>query len=316
MTNAIEAGGLTKDYGGGHGLFDLDLEIPEGEVFGYLGPNGAGKTTTIKLLMGFIRATRGEGRVLGLDCWRDAVKVKRVVGYQPGELPQFGGLRGSEIVSIMSGIRGSNDEARVADLAARFDLDLGMRYRQYSRGNKQKLGIILAFAHRPRLLILDEPTGGLDPLNQQTFYQLIEEVRDDGATVFLSSHILSEVQRICRRVGIIRDGRLVEIDTLADLHHLRFRHVEVEYQGPIPEAAVRAVPGVDDVQVDGNRLTASVHGSFDTFLKAAGEGTITNLLSEEPSLEDVFLARYREQQVEVAGPPHETPQAPFQGVPR
>ncbi len=315
MTNAIETRGLTKDYGMNRGLFELDLDIAEGEVFGYLGPNGAGKTTTIKLVMGFIRATRGEARVLGLDCWRDAVKVKRLVGYQPGELPQFGGLRGSEIVAMLEGIRGSVDHTRVVDLATRFDLDLGMRYRQYSRGNKQKLGIILAFAHRPRVLILDEPTGGLDPLNQQTFYELIEEVRDGGATVFLSSHILSEVQRICRRVGIIREGRLVEIDTLADLHHLRYRHVEVEYQGPIPEAAVRAVPGIEDVRVDGNRLTASVHGSFEAFLKAASEGTITNLLSEEPSLEDVFLARYREQPVEVAGTPPEAAQAALHGGP-
>lgn len=316
MTNAIETRGLTKDYGMHRGLFDLDLEIPEGEVFGYLGPNGAGKTTTIKLVMGFIRATRGEARVLGLDCWRDAVKVKRLVGYLPGELPQFGGLRGADVVSTLDGIRGRVDQARVADLAKRFDLDLSQRYRQYSRGNKQKLGIILAFAHRPRLLILDEPTGGLDPLNQQTFYELIEEVREEGATVFLSSHILSEVQRICRRVGIIRDGRLVEIDTIADLHRLRYRHVEVEYQGPIPEAAVRATPGVEDVRIEGRRLDASVHGSFEAFLKAASEGTITNLLSEEPSLEDVFLARYREQPVEVAGTPHEAPQASVHGGPR
>jgi ABC-2 type transport system ATP-binding protein len=313
MTNAIETRGLTKDYGMHRGLFDLDLDIPEGEVFGYLGPNGAGKTTTIKLLMGFIRATRGEGRVMGLDSWHDSVKVKRLVGYLPGELPQFGGLRGADVVAMLDGMRGSVDRKLVTDLAERFDLDLSRRYRQYSRGNKQKLGIILAFAHRPKVLILDEPTGGLDPLNQQTFYQLIEEVQRDGATVFLSSHILSEVQRICRRVGIIRDGRLVEIDALADLHHLRYRHVEVEYQGAIPEAAVRAVPGVEDVKVEGNRLTASVHGSFDAFLKAASQGTITNLLSEEPSLEDVFLARYREQPAEAAGKPQE---APLPGGPR
>ena len=300
MSNAIETRGLTKDYGLHRGLFDLDLDIPEGEVFGYLGPNGAGKTTTIRLLMGFIRATRGEGRVLGLDSWRDTVKVKRLVGYLPGELPQFGGLRGADVVAMLQGMRGSVDNRRVADLAERLDLDLSRRYRQYSRGNKQKLGIILAFAHRPRLLILDEPTGGLDPLNQQTFYELVDEVRGDGATVFLSSHILSEVQRMCRRVGIIREGRLVEVDALADLHHLRYRHVEVEYEGALPDAAVRAVPGVEDVKVDGNRLTASVHGSFDAFLKAASEGTVTNLLAEEPSLEEVFLARYRQQPAEVS----------------
>ena len=163
MTNAIVMRGLTKDYGSGHGLFDLDLDVAEGEVFGFLGPNGAGKTTTIRLLMGVIHASSGTASVFGLDCDRDLVAVKRDVGYLPGDLPQFGGMRGSEVVAYLGGMRGGIDTARVTELAERLELDLGRRFREYSRGNKQKLGLVLAFMHRPRLLILDEPTGGLDP---------------------------------------------------------------------------------------------------------------------------------------------------------
>ena len=202
MTSAIATHALTKDYGSGHGLFELDLEIAEGEVFGFLGPNGAGKTTTIRLLMGLIHATAGTATVFGLDCDRDSVAVKREVGYLPGDLPQFGGMRGSEVVAYLGGMRGGIDRERVKDLAERFELDLGRRFREYSRGNKQKLGLVLAFMHRPRLLILDEPTGGLDPLNQQTFHRLVGEVSASGATVFLSSHVLSEVEETCSRVGI------------------------------------------------------------------------------------------------------------------
>ncbi|MFZ0217829.1 MAG: ABC transporter ATP-binding protein [Candidatus Dormiibacterota bacterium] len=299
MTNAIETRGLTKDYGG-RGLFDLDLDIRQGEVFGYLGPNGAGKTTTIRLLMGFVRATSGSAKVLGLDCWRQAVEVKRHVGYLPGELPQFGGLRGAEVVAMLEGMRGPVDQTRVADLATRLDLDLGMRFREYSRGNKQKLGIVLALAHRPKLLILDEPTGGLDPLNQQTFYEFVDEAKADGATVFCSSHVLSEVERLCERIAIIRHGRLIEVATMAGLHHLHYRRVDIEYAGPIPDAAIRAVPGVDSVDVDDGHLTCAVHGAFDPFLAAATQGRIVNFTSNEPSLEEVFLARYRDEDQEVA----------------
>ena len=177
MSSAIVMHGLTKDYGSGHGLFDLDLEVAEGEVFGFLGPNGAGKTTTIRLLMGVIHASAGSATIFGLDCDRDSVAVKREVGYLPGELPQFGGMRGSEVVTYLGGMRGGIDKPRVKELSERLELDLGRRFREYSRGNKQKLGLVLAFMHRPRLLILDEPTGGLDPLNQQTFHQLVGEVK-------------------------------------------------------------------------------------------------------------------------------------------
>jgi ABC-2 type transport system ATP-binding protein len=213
---AIRTSKLSKDYGLGRGLFELDLQVLPQEVFGYLGPNGAGKTTTIRLLMGMIRPSGGSAYIFGLDCRRDAVAVKHKVGYLPGDIPQFGSLRGSEVVAYLGGMRGGVDQRTVHNLAERFDLDLSRRFREYSSGNKQKLGILLAFMHKPDLLILDEPTGGLDPLNQREFYKLLHETRERGATVFLSSHILAEVEHVCDRVGIVRAGRLVKVAEIAD----------------------------------------------------------------------------------------------------
>jgi ABC-2 type transport system ATP-binding protein len=215
--SGIRTSKLSKDYGAGRGLFELDLEVSVQEIFGYLGPNGAGKTTTIRLLMDMIRPTAGAAYVFGLDCRRDSVAVKRRVGYLPGDLPQFGSLRGREVVAYLGGMRGGVDSKVVRALAERFDLDLSRRFREYSSGNKKKLCILLAFMHGPDLLILDEPTSGLDPLNQQEFYQLLHETRDGGATVFLSSHILSEVEHVCDRVGILRAGRLVRVAKLDEL---------------------------------------------------------------------------------------------------
>src|ERR1700687_4647944 len=261
---AIRTSKLSKDYGLGHGLFDLDLEVSVQEVFGYLGPNGAGKSTTIRSLMGMIRPTNGSAQIFGLDCQRDSVAVKKKVGYLPGDMPQFGSLRGKEVVTYLGGLRGGADQQVVRSIAERFDLDLGRRFREYSTGNKKKLGILLAFMHKPELLVLDEPTGGLDPLNQQEFYALLREARDGGATVFLSSHILSEVEHVCDRVGIIRSGRLVNVAQLEELHHIRVHRVEIEFaaESTVPEAAIRTAEGVDDVVVADHRVTCTVKGSF------------------------------------------------------
>src|SRR5579884_298485 len=292
---AIETSGLTKDYGAGRGLFDLDLQVEQGEVFGYLGPNGAGKSTTIRVLMDLARATRGTALVFGLDSRADSVAVKRRTGYLPGELPDFGGLRGSEVVAYVGGLRGGVDGQRVRDICERFGLDLGQRYREYSRGTKQKLGIVLACMHRPDLLILDEPTSGLDPLNQQAFYDLLREDAEQGATVFLSSHILSEVQRVCDRVGIIREGRLVAVDRLQELHHLRVHRVEIEFDGdapPLPRIAAAA--GVSNARYDGaGHLLCDVQGSFAGLMRALAGGSVVNLTSTEPTLEELFLTYYR-----------------------
>src|SRR5256885_3734666 len=231
---AISTSKLTKDYGAGRGLFDLGLHVSRQEVFGYLGPNGSGKTTTIRLLMGMIRPTNGSAHVFGLDCVRDAVEVKRKVGYLPGDIPQFGSLRGDEVVAYLGGMRGGVDRRHVRAIAERFDLDLNRRFREYSSGNKQKLGILLAFMHRPELLILDEPTSGLDPLHQQEFYELLRETRDGGATIFLSSHVLSEVEHVCARVGILRADRLVRVAQLDELRRARAQHDLVGAE-PSPE---------------------------------------------------------------------------------
>jgi ABC-2 type transport system ATP-binding protein len=291
---AIRTLRLTKDYGLGRGLFDLDLQVPPQEVFGYLGPNGAGKTTTIRLLMGMIRPTVGSAYIFGLDCAREAVEVKRKVGYLPGDVPQFGSLRGSEIVAYLGGMRGGVDHHRVGAIAERFDLDLGRRFREYSSGNKQKLAIVLAFMHKPDLLILDEPTSGLDPLNQQEFYTLLREARDDGATVFLSSHVLSEVQRVCDRVGIIRDGRLITLSELDELRRIQLHRVEIDFgdESPVPEEAIRAA--AEDVQVRGRHVTCTVSGSFDPLLNALRSSHVVDLVSTEPSLEEIFLSYFVE----------------------
>jgi ABC-2 type transport system ATP-binding protein len=291
---AIETTGLTKDYGSGRGLFDLDLTVEEGEVFGYLGPNGAGKTTTIRLLMDLIHPTSGSARIFGLECHDQAVEVKRHIGYVPGELPQFGGLRGSEIVAYMAGLRGGVDDRAVASLCERFHLDLGQRFREYSRGNKQKLAIVLGFMHQPRLLVLDEPTGGLDPLNQQEFYDMCREAKESGATMFLSSHILSEVEHISDRVAIIRGGRLVRLAKIHELHEMRVHQVEIEFRGEVPVDRIRDAEGVDAVRSEDHRVMCVVRGSFEPLMKALSASDVVNLTSHEPNLEEVFLMYYRE----------------------
>ena len=293
---AVRTSRLTKDYGAERGLFDLDLQVSQQEVFGYLGPNGSGKTTTIRLLMGMIRPTSGSAYVFGLDCLRDAVEVKRKVGYLPGDVPQFGSLRGSEIVAYLGGMRGGVDRRVVRSIALRFDLDLSRRFREYSSGNKQKLAIVLAFMHAPDLLILDEPTSGLDPLNQQEFYALLREARVGGATVFLSSHVLSEVEHVCDRVGILRSGRLVKVAELEELRHMRVHRVEMQFaeNEDVPETRLRTAPGVDNVTVNGNLVLCTVHGSFEGLLDAISGSRVTDLVSTEPSLEEFFLSFFAE----------------------
>jgi ABC-2 type transport system ATP-binding protein len=293
VTSAISTRGLTKDYGAGRGIFGLDLDVAEGEVFGYLGPNGAGKTTTIKLLMGLSHATRGAATILGLDAERDAVAVKRKVGYVPGELPQFGGWRGSEIVAYVAGLRGDLDEREVEAVAKRLDLDLGRKYREYSHGNKQKLALLLAFAHRPALLILDEPTSGLDPLHQQEFYGLVRDARARGATIFISSHVLSEVEHVCDRVGIVREGHLATVGNLDQLAGIRAHRVEIEFADEVPVERLRAIPGFEQVEVTDHSVTGMFRGSFEPLLVAIADRKVTKLTSREPSLEEIFLDFYR-----------------------
>jgi ABC-type multidrug transport system ATPase subunit len=290
---AVLTTGLTKDYGNGRGIFDLDLSVASGEAFGFLGPNGAGKTTTIRLLMGLIHATGGSARIFGLDCERDSVAVKRTVGYCPGELPQFGGWRGSEIVAYIAGLRGDVEDAAIKALAERLDLDLGRKYREYSHGNKQKLALVIAFMHKPALVILDEPTTGLDPLHQQEFYGVVRDARARGATVFVSSHVLSEVEHICDRVGIVREGHLATVSTLADLVGMRAFHVEIEFADSVPVDQLTAVPGLEQLKVDAHRATGLLRGSFEPLMSAIAGRRVIGLTSREPSLEEIFLTYYQ-----------------------
>ena len=293
MTEAIETEGLTKDYGTARGIFDLDLRVPAGEVFGFLGPNGAGKTTTIRLLMGLIHATRGSARIFGLDCDRDTVAVKRKVGYCPGELPQFGGWRGAEIVAYVAGLRGDVTDAAITALATRLDLDLGRKYREYSHGNKQKLALVLAFMHQPALVILDEPTTGLDPLVQQEFYGIVRDARTGGATIFISSHVLSEVEHVCDRVGIVRDGHLATVSALDDLVRMRAFRVEIDFADDVPVDRLKRVEGLDQLVVTDHRATALLRGTFEPLMAAVAGTRVVGFTSREPSLEEIFLTYYR-----------------------
>jgi ABC-2 type transport system ATP-binding protein len=294
MTAAIKTQGLTKNHGGGRGLFDLDLEVAEGETFGYLGPNGAGKSTTIRLLMGLIHATRGSATLFGLDAMRQAVEVKRLIGYVPGELPQFGGLRGRDIVGHFGALGGGVDQARVKSISERFDLDLGLKFRQYSTGNKRKLAVLLAFMHRPKLLILDEPSSGLDPLNQQEFFKLVQESQADGATVFLSSHVLSEVEHVCQRVGIIRRGNLVKVARLEELREMHVRRIEVEFAGAPQPQLFEHLPGIENLQSNAHHVTFTARGSMEPVVDALSGHHVVNLASHEPSLEEIFLTFYED----------------------
>jgi len=291
-TPAVVCAGLTKDYGQGHGVFDLDLGIARGEVFGFVGPNGAGKTTTIRLLMDLIRPDRGTSTILGLDSRRDSLAIKRRVGYLPGELPQFPGVSAGYVIGLLAGLRGGVDHARIAALATRLDLDLGRRYERLSHGNKQKVHLVQAFMHSPEVLILDEPTLGLDPLMQREFRALVEEAVDGGATVLLSSHVLAEVELVCDRIGLIRDGRLLRVGSLAELRTVRAHRIEAVLRRPGSAADLALVPGVSDGEVAGERITCTVRGSVGPLVAWLSAGDVVELDSRELSLEEVFLAEY------------------------
>lgn len=289
---AIRTDGLTKSYGERRGVFDLALEVGQGEIFGYLGPNGAGKTVTIRLLLDLIRPDAGHAEVLGFDSRRDAVAVHRQVGYLPGELALDPHLTGRQLLTYLGNVRGGVAWSFVEELAARLELNLDRRFGEYSRGNKQKVGLVQAFMHRPRLLILDEPTGGLDPLNQETVLKLVREARDGGATVFFSSHILSEVETLCERVGFIREGRLVQVAAVGELAGMQTYRVEADLAIPAPRDALASVAGVSNVTVDGWTLSCTVRGDMDPLVQALAPHHPRRLMIREPSLNEIFLHLY------------------------
>ena len=295
MTEAmIEIEGLTKSYGGKRGIVDLSLQVGEGEVFGFLGPNGAGKTTTIRILMALLRADSGRARVAGLDCWERSIDVKRLIGYVPGEPSLDPNLTGGQILEYFANLRGGVDQAYLKKLVDRFDLDTSRKFRQYSTGNKRKVVLIQAFMHRPRVLVLDEPTSGLDPLNQQEFDAMVREARDDGHTVFLSSHVLSEVEKTCSRIGIIREGRLVRVGGLHDLADIKRYEITITFAEPVPSESFAGLDGVTSAETlnNGSVIRIAVQGSADAVIKTAARYRVVSLTSIEPSLEDTFLRFY------------------------
>src|SRR5713226_8303911 len=298
MSAIIQTNQLSKSYGRSRGIIDVTFDIQEGEVFGFLGPNGAGKTTTMRTLMGLLRANSGNATIGGLDCWKESTEVKKLVGYLPGEFTFDPGLRGAQIIEYLGHLRGGVDQANVRALIERLDFDPSKRCREYSRGNKQKLGLVQALMHKPRLLILDEPTSGLDPLNQQEFYKILAEVHAEGRTVFLSSHILPEVEHTCDRVAIIREGRLVKIDHVSSLKDIRQHDVEISFSGPASVDWFKHVESVVSVAqgADESTLQLNVQGSLAEIIKIAGEHNATNIDTHEPTLEEVFLRFYEPEQ--------------------
>lgn len=294
MSAIIEVDKLTKSYGSKRGITDVSFQVEEGEVFGFLGPNGAGKTTTIRTLMALLRADSGSARIAGMDVWQQSVAIKKLVGYLPGELSLDPNLTGGQILTYFGHLRGGVDQAYLKQLINRLDLDPTRKFRQYSSGNKRKIGLIQAFMHRPRLLILDEPTNGLDPLNQQEFDRMVLEVRDDGRTVFLSSHILTEVEQTCTRVGIIREGRLVRVGGVAELKDIKHYVVTITFAQTVPAEAFKGLEGVEQVEAlaDGQTLRVTVSGALDAVIKEAAQYPVLSMTSHEPSLEDVFLRYY------------------------
>jgi ABC-2 type transport system ATP-binding protein len=292
MPAVIRTERLTKSYGPHRGITDVDLEVQGGEVFGFLGPNGAGKTTTIRTLLDLIRPTSGRAFVFDIETTVDPVSIHRRIGYIPGEFALYDRLTGGQTIQYFANLRGGVDRAYQQSLVDRLDVDTSRRFKEYSKGNKQKIGLVIAMQHQPELLILDEPTSGLDPLVQQTFYALVREAQAGGRTVFLSSHVLSEVEKTCDRVAIIRDGRLVKVDRTDALRDLAHHEVELRFTDAVPQDTFAALPGVSDVRVDDHTLRMRVSGPITPVVQAAARYELLDFVSREPTLEETFLAQY------------------------
>jgi ABC-2 type transport system ATP-binding protein len=292
MTEMIRAEGLTKLYGRRRGLAGLDLEVRPGEVYGFLGPNGAGKTTTIRILLDLIRPTKGRVEVLGEAPRRGGTALRQRVGYLPGDFLVGGGQSARELLTHLGYLRGGVPAATIEALADRFELDLGARIGSLSRGNRQKVGVVQAFMHEPELLVLDEPTTGLDPLMQQRFLELVAESRTAGQTVFMSSHVLSEVQQSADRVGIVRDGVMVAVEAVETLRGRAVRRVDVRFDEPVAAEAFAGLPDVVDLVVDGALLRCRLTGRPDAFVKTLARFGIASLTIEEPDLEEHFFEYY------------------------
>lgn len=295
MAAVIRTEGMTKAYGTLLALDQLSLTVEPGEVLGFLGPNGAGKSTTIRLLLDLIRPTAGHAEVLGFDCRRQSHEVRARTGYLPGDLRLYGKLTGRETASLFARLKGLHDGDDEAErLAARLDLDLDRHIGMLSKGNRQKVGILVALLGRPPLLVLDEPTSGLDPLMQHTVWGLLRDAAAEGRTVFFSSHVMGEVEQVCRRVAILRAGKLVAVDPVAELKGRGLRRVEVSFAGATPTEADHAIPGVEELRRNGQTVEYAVTGEVDPLIKALAPYHVIDLRTEQPSLDEVLMAYYRE----------------------
>ena len=292
MAAAIETVRLSKSYGSSRGVLDVDLEVFTGEVFGFLGPNGAGKTTTIRVLMDFLRPTSGQARVLGLDSRAHRAEIHRRVGYLPGDSSFYDQLTAGEQLAWLADLRGGLPARVIGELAERVDLDLSRRIGSLSRGNRQKVALVQAFMHRPDLLLLDEPTSGLDPLVQEAFHQMVAEVVADGRTVFLSSHVLDEVDHLCHRVGIIREGRLTAVENVADLRSRAGRNITVRFAEDVDPAPFAALAGVEHLEVTARTISLRTSGDLDELMKLVAAHHVVDLVSAPPELEEIFLRYY------------------------
>jgi len=282
---------LTLYYGASRGIEGLDLTIEHGEIFGFLGPNGAGKTTTIRMLMGMLRPTRGRATVMGLDTWRDSTRIKLHTGNVPGDPRLYENMRVNDLLDYIDDFRPGPDPLR-AELLERLDLDVSKKVKSLSRGNRQKVAILLAMMHDPEILILDEPSTGLDPLMQQEFYAILAEFKSRNKTVFLSSHILSEVERVCDRVGIVREGKLVDVRAIEELRLNKVRHMDISFAEPVDESEFRKLPQVLEVTGAGNRIRITMRGEVDSLIKAIARYKVEDLTFTQPSLEDFFMSFY------------------------
>lgn len=289
---AIETKKLTKYYGKVVGAKNLDLEVNEGEIFGFIGPNGAGKTTTIRLLLDLIRPSRGSAKIFGRDVNTESANIKKDIGYLPGEVFLADNLHGHDCLMYYKGFKENIDESYVKSLVSRFDLDLKKRIRDYSKGNKQKLAIVLAFMHRPKLLILDEPTSGLDPMNQQEVYKLLAEVKKEGATAFISTHILSETEKVCDRVGIIKDGNLIKIENIEDFKRKNIRQVFIEIDSTMPITALSKY-GASKIEKIAGGYSLITQGKIGPLLKEIAKSNVIDVKIKEPSLEEIFFHYYK-----------------------
>ncbi|HOR17089.1 MAG TPA: ABC transporter ATP-binding protein [Dermatophilaceae bacterium] len=293
MSAPIEISGLRKSFGTTVALDGLDLTVEQGEIHGFLGPNGAGKSTTIRVLLGLLRADGGQARLLGGDPWTDVAQLHRRIAYVPGDVALWPNLTGGEVIDLLARLRGGLNAARRDDLLARFDLDPTKKCRAYSKGNRQKVALVAALSSDAELLLFDEPTAGLDPLMDRVFRDYVDEVRTEGRTVLLSSHILSEVEALCDRVSIIRSGRTVESGSLAQLRHLTRTSVTATLERPPSAAELAALTGVHDVVLDGSRVTLSADTDhIGAVLSALGAHGIQTLISQPPTLEELFMRSY------------------------